>query len=229
MKKEFSPNIFIFKSESDATKEVAKIIAKQIENKKTSYLGLSSGRTMVKIYRNLAGKKLDFSKIRTFNIDEYLDSEKSDTLRKFMEKNLFSKINLPEKNINFPSLNKKFPKVDLLILGIGRNCHIAFNEPGSTKKSKTRIIKLSEQTIKANFKNQSKNPSMAITIGISDILNAKKIILVAFGKNKSDAVHNSLKKRISSKYPASFIRLHKNVTFILDRAAASKLQKKSSA
>jgi len=228
---------------NELSKEAAKIIISQIKKKPNSVIGFATGNTVLGLYKELikAHKKgLDFSKITSFNLDEYLNLPKSDkqSLNFFMKHNLFNHINI--KKINMPDGTAKNPKnfckdyenkirlnkIDLQILGIGRNGHIGFNEPGSKFTSRTRIVNLSKQTIKENskfFKNK-KVPKKAISLGISTILKSKKIILLAAGKNKARAIKNLIKGKITEKVPATALRKHKNVTVIIDKEANSILR-----
>ena len=228
--------LIIVKSIKEIALEVLDILYKQ--KKRNLVLGLATGNTMIPFYQELVryfkNGKISFTDVRTFNLDEYLlsgDNKKS--LRFFMDKNLFNKIDIKKENIHF--LNgladdielecknyekeiKKAGGIDLQILGIGRNGHIGFNEPGSSFNSKTRKIKLSEMTLKDN-----KVGKYALTVGIATIMRAKKIILLANGKHKADAIAKSVRGKIYEKVPASILKKHKDVTFIIDKEAASKL------
>lgn len=141
--------IIILRSEKEAAARVADLVAEQVKKKKTSVLGLATGKTMIPIYREIARRKINFSRVKTFNLDEYAGG---DSLRKFMERNFFGKVNLKEKNIFFLDGKARDWKsecslfegeirraggIDLQILGVGRNGHIGFNEPGSSLKSRT--------------------------------------------------------------------------------------------
>jgi glucosamine-6-phosphate deaminase len=150
-----------------------------------------------------------------------------------MNKYFFNHVNINKKNIHFPGPNfeqyekeiKKSGGIDLQILGVGHNGHIGFNEPGSSFHSKTRKIKLRGDTRKFNFSRLSKNtPKNAFTMGIKTIMNSKKIILLAFGKEKAEAIAKTLDGKITTKVPASILRKHKNVIFIIDKKAAGKLK-----
>lgn len=231
------PKVIIFENPNENAEYAANLLAKEIERKPSLVLGFPAGKTVIPLYKNLIKlykkNKIDFSKIKTFNLDEYLGIDKKHSLRYFMDEQLFSKLNLKKENIHFlPSRSdnpkssceiyekqiKKFP-IDFQILGLGVNCHIAFNEPGSSFKSKTRKIKLSKTT-----KNSNKiRCDYALTMGISTILKAKKILLIATGKHKSKAVRNMLKGPPTTKCPASVLRRHKNVLVLLDKKAASQL------
>jgi len=228
-----SPKVLIFPTKKQAVSYAADLIARQIKSKPSSALGLATGRTMIPLYKSLVSKKPNFSKIKTFNLDEYLKAKSSKSFRNFMDKKLFNKTNIKEKNINFLDSNSESisrecsryetllskTRIDLQVLGIGRKGHIAFNEPGSSFKSKTRAVRLSSQTIRLN-----KSPPRALTMGIKTILRAKKIILLAFGKHKAEAVARAILYSPTTQVPASALRMHENALFILDKQAAIKLK-----
>jgi len=195
------------------------IIEKLIQKKPNAVLGLATGKTMIPLYKELVSHykkgEINFSRIKTFNLDEYAENN---DFHDYMKENLFNKVNIKKKNTHFPSFNtedyekeiKKARGIDLCILGIGENAHIAFNEPGSSFNSKTRMVIILKR-------------KKAYTMGIETIMKSKKIILLAWGRNKAKAIHDSLKREISEEVPASVLRKHKDATFILDKPAASKL------
>ncbi len=212
--------LIITKTKEEAVKKAASIIYKLIKRKPNAVLGLATGKTMIPLYHELAGLykkgKLDFSKIKTFNLDEYAESS---LFHHYMEKHLFSKINISSQNIHFPTANgkayekeiKKAEGIDLCILGIGKNAHVAFNEPGSSFNSFTRTVRVGTSKKKA------------YSMGIKTIMNSKKILLLAFGTEKAAAIEKSVRGKITEKVPASILRKHRNSIFIIDRKAASKL------
>ena len=229
-------NIHILKSKKEASLYASAKIIHQIHHKPNSVLGLSTGNTMISIYNDLVhaykNHMTAFVKVKTFNVDEYADISRynKNSFFYFMNKYLFSKTDIKLKNTNFPieTNSKSYDKIikesgglDLLILGIGRNGHIAFNEPGksSNLSSKTRKIILSDETIKVN-KLHRKNITHAYTVGISTILKAKKIVIVAFGKEKSNAVYNLVNGKMGYNNPSAFLRDHNNFMLILDQDAA---------
>ena len=230
----------------EASKEAAKIIIAQIKKKPNSVICFPTGSTVLGLYKELINSykknKVDFSKVIAFNLDEYLGLSKNNkqSYNYFLNKKLFDHINIKKQNMNLldGSINnpkklsldyeKKLKKhhIDVIILGIGVNGHIGFNEPGSKLTSKTRIVNLSKDTIKSNsrfFKNIKEVPKKAITIGIATILSSKKIILLASGKNKAKAIKKLIKGEITEKVPATALRKHKDVTIIIDKQAASLL------
>jgi glucosamine-6-phosphate deaminase len=216
----------------------SKIIIEEITKKPNLVIGLPTGKSPLGTYKNLISEykkgKVDFSNIRTFNLDEYYPIKKNDkkSYRHYMFKNLFDKINVKKENINLlDGTAKNFKKecedyenkirkntIDLQIVGIGINGHIGFNEPGSLENSKTRLVALSLETIKRN-----KYLRKALTIGISTILKSNKIILLASGKEKARAVQGLIKGQIDKNIPASFLRKNKNLTVIIDIEAGSLL------
>ena len=232
--------ILKFKSKNSAIENCSKVIIKMIKKKPNSVFLFATGLTMIPLYKNLVNHykkgEVDFSRIVSFNLDEYcgLGKRSKNSYRFFMDKYFFSKVNVKRKNVHFPISNgkkyegeiKKAGGVDLAVLGIGKNAHIAFNEPGSKKGSVTRKVELSYETRKANskfFSSINKVPKYAFSVGIKTILSSKKIILLAFGLSKSKAVYNSLRGKVGEKVPASFLRNHKDVSFILDKGASFRI------
>ena len=216
--------VFVLENKKQFSEKASEIVSKLIKGNPKSILGLATGKTMIPFYKNLTKNKLDFSKVKTFNLDEYVNVKYKNSFHYFMDKHFFSKINISKENIYFPnSKTKKTPKRDLQILGIGRNGHIGFNEPGSKRDSSIRKVKLARKTLIAN---KLFGERYAYTFGIKEIMNSKKIILLAFGKEKSEAIAKALHGKISEEVPASLLRKHQDVTFILDEKAASKLKNK---
>lgn len=236
---------------TDSYKEMslkaANIIAGQININHESILGLATGSTPIKTYEYLVNKfnkdEVDFDSVISFNLDEYvgLGKDNDQSYRYFMDKNLFSKINIKEENINIPNgLNKNIEKeceryekeikdsggIDLQLLGIGRNGHIGFNEPNVKFEATTHEVELDSDTIEANarfFDSIEEVPKKAISMGIKTIMMSKKIVLLASGKNKADAIYGLVNGPITPKLPASILQLHRDVTIIVDKDAGSKL------
>ncbi len=194
-------------------------------------------------YRYVSSKykiaRVSFSKVNTFNLDEYVGLERSDAHSYFtyMRANLFSKININQKNANVPDGSSKDPKaeafsyeskiaslggIDLQYLGIGQNGHIGFNEPGTPFRSKTHVARLCESTIRQNSKyfGNGKMPRFAITMGIKTINSANKIVVIAIGKAKASIVKKALTCKPGPKIPASSLKCNANVTFMLDNKSA---------
>lgn len=239
--------IIIKKDYSDLSKEASRLIELEIKNNPNLILGLATGSTPLGTYKELIKKhkesNLDFSKITTFNLDEYLgiSHDHPNSYYYFMYENFFKHININNENINIPNSNpenlekycKNYDKkiqelggIDLQILGIGENGHIAFNEPNSEELHLgTHVTNLTESTIKANsrfFNSIEEVPKQAITMGLGSIMKSKKILLLASGKNKAPIINKLLGlKAISTKNPASILLLHPNITIILDEEAST--------
>jgi len=252
-------DIIIRETYEQMSSYAAKIIARQIREKPDSVLGLATGRTPIGTYRELIRmhqeEGLDFSHVRTFNLDEYLglgmDLEKpyplDQSYARFMHEELFKHINIKPENIYIPDGRTSNPKefcqwyeeqikrlggIDLQLLGLGRDGHWAFNEPGSSLASRTRVQALDQQTLNDNYEafykpaniDRSKMPQFAITMGIGTILEAKSILMLVNGAHKADIVAKCLEGPITSQVTASAIQLHPGeVTVVLDADAASKL------
>lgn len=239
--------VVVFKNKRKASKFISEIICEEIINNPNLVLCLATGRTMKPVYRQFIKKiykeKINLNKIHTFNLDEYIGLKQNsrEKFRYFMDKNFFNKVKLKNSQISFlnpyaSNLKKecdryeneinKFGGIDLTILGIGRDGHIGFNEPGSGRKSRTRVVKLNKLTRKDNkifFHSFRKVPKEALTMGIDTIMHSKKIILIAFGRNKNEAVQKAINGKISDEISASFLQNHKDVTIVLDSFAARKL------
>jgi glucosamine-6-phosphate deaminase len=246
--KQFGKIKVIFcQDKAEVAQEAAAIFAQQIREKPGTVLGLATGGTPLDLYQQLIRmhkeEGLDFSRASSFNLDEYvgLSGEHPQSYRYFMNENLFNHININKLNTRVPDGQTRDSQVscqkyeeairaavgiDLQLLGIGSNGHIAFNEPGSPGDSRTRAVGLTERTIKDNarfFQNESEVPKKAITMGIGTILEARKIVLLATGKNKAEAVAQAIKDKVSTQVPASFLQNHPDCTFIVDKEAAAGL------
>ena len=232
----------------DANKIAAKVIAKTLNSKPNAVLGLPTGSTPLGLYKELIrmhrDEGLDFSQVTTFNLDEYvgLSPDHEQSYHYFMRENLFKNINIPAQNIHIPSGStdnyQAFCRwyeeriverggIDLQVLGIGSDGHIAFNEPSSSLGSRTRIKTLAKQTIDDNarfFDKTEDVPVYAITMGVGTILEARKIMLLAHGESKADAIAGAIEGPVTAMNSASALQLHAQVMYFLDRAAASKLR-----
>jgi len=228
----------------------ASIIAKEIKRKHDLVLGLATGDTPVGAYKELAKlhkeEGLDFSKVTTFNLDEYLGLAPlhKNSYNYFMWENLFKHINVSPHKVFVPQGNTDDPEqfsewyeeqirkaggIDLQVLGIGRDGHIGFNEPGSSFASRTRVKGLYEQTIKDNarfFEQEEDVPRFAITMGIGTIMEAKKILLIASGEGKAEVCKEFIEGPVTSQITASSLQLHSYVIVVLDKEAAAKLGRK---
>lgn len=208
-------------------------------------LGLATGSTAIPFYDALVDLHrcgLDLSRATTINLDEYigLPETHEQSYHYFMSEHLFSKVNVPEQNIYIPNgtaadLNdecerydqaiRKHP-IDLQILGIGVNGHIGFNEPNDLLVSRTHVVSLMQETIHSNarfFDDASQVPRQAITMGVQAILQAKQILLMAFGETKAEIVAKAVQGEVRTDIPASILQLHRDVTFVLDKASAKHL------
>ena len=239
-------NIFVEKNYDDVSKRAADIVAEQIKTKSDSVLGLATGSSPIGMYENLVKMyddgKISFKNIKTVNLDEYVGLEPTDvnSYRYFMNHHLFSKVDIDIDNTHVPngvakdanSECDKYSKmtrelgVDLQVLGLGENGHIGFNEPGTPFDQETHVVNLTESTIKANsrlFDKEEDVPRQAISMGIKNIMDAKKIILIVTGQQKADALAKVINGPLTPEVPGSVLGLHHEVTVICDEAAASKL------
>ena len=209
--------VSLYGSSEYASRYVANEIEKQLKEKPESRFILPTGSTPIGVYNELTKRNLDWSKATTYNLYEYLDcSIEEKTYRYFMDDMLFNHINIKRENINFPTDGDKSYglDVDLCLLGIGTNGHIAFNEPGSDFNSETRVVDLTENTIQDNsrfFPTINDVPTQAVTMGLKPIMTSKRIILMAIGNKKHDILNKSMFGRLSEELPASVLQLHKNM------------------
>ena len=242
--------IYKYKNYEEVSKAAAAFIIREIIKKPDLILGLATGSSPIGTYKHLinAYKNLiiSFKEVKTFNLDEYvgLDLNHPESYHSFMNHHLFEHIDILPENINIPSndINNKEKLAeeynakmfgnqrDVQLLGIGSNGHIGFNEPGSSLSNQTFIVKLDEQTRLDNarfFNSLDEVPTHAITMGIKNIMYSKKIILIASGTGKADAIHQMAYGKVNSDFPASILQLHPDVTVIIDEDAASKLDMKT--
>lgn len=237
--------VYAVKDYEEMSKKAADILGAQILSKPDSVLGLATGSTPIGIYEELAegyGRgELDFSRIRTVNLDEYkgLDPENEQSYRYFMNRHLFDRVNIPKEQTHLPDGTKTDGKeeckryerlidslggVDIQLLGMGHNGHIGFNEPSESFAKETHCEDLQESTIKANtrfFESEDEVPRQAYTMGIGTIFKAGKILVVVSGRDKADAVKKAFWGPITPKMPASILQLHPDVTLVADREALS--------
>jgi glucosamine-6-phosphate deaminase len=228
-----------------ATSVAARVIARQLRDKPDSVLGLATGSTPLLLYRALIGLKLQWDQVTTFNLDEYvgLAPDHPQSYHSFMQENLFRHVKIDPENIHIPDgMAKDVPKccaryekeikkaggIDLQVLGIGTDGHIGFNEPTSSLTSRTRIKTLTQQTRRDNsrfFGSEGAVPHHVITMGIGTIMDAKQIVLLAFGEQKAKAVAQAVEGPLTAICPASILQMHTTVKVFLDEAAASQLQR----
>lgn len=239
--------VFVYKNEAEVGKAAGMIVASEILKKPDCILGLATGSTPIPTYQEMIRMNkegiLDFSKVRSFNLDEYigLSPDHVCSYRRFMNEQLFDHINIDKANTHVPcgigadheadakaydAAVEAAGGIDLQILGIGHDGHIGFNEPGDEFVSGTNIVTLTDMTIDANtrfFEKRDDVPRQAITLGNRNIMAAKRIILLATGKGKAKAIAQAIKGNITPKMPASLLQVHPNVQFLLDEDAASEL------
>lgn len=236
--------IFVKDSYEAISEKSAQIVAAQIILKENSVLGLATGSTPIGMYERLVKMyeegKIDFSEITCFNLDEYykLKPENEQSYSYYMDKYLFSKVNILSENIYIPSgitddiegVCRKYDEeivnhgnIDLQVLGIGNNGHIGFNEPDIRFEAGTHLVQLDEETIKANarfFDSIDLVPRQAISMGIRNIMHSKKILLLANGENKAKILEKMLFEDVTPNIPASILQLHNDVTIVIDELAA---------
>lgn len=237
--------IIIQPTQQAATEVAARIIARLLRDKPDAVLGLATGSTPLSLYQTLISMDLDWSKVTTFNLDEYigLPEEHPQSYHSFMWENLFQHINIRKENIHIPDGNAPdIPKfcqeyeeriraaggIDLQILGIGTDGHIGFNEPTSSLASRTRIKTLTQQTCKDNarfFGSEKDVPHHVITMGIGTIMEARQNLLLAFGPNKARAIAEAVEGPVTSLNPASVLQMHPTVKVCLDEPAAGELKR----
>jgi len=216
------------------SRTASELVLKAVRTKRELTLGLPTGNTPLGMYEELVRsyreQQMDFSGIITFNLDEYLGLQRNDpnSYRFYMQEHFFDHVNVAPRNIHIPeeagSYEEKIREaggIDLLVVGIGRNGHIAFNEPGSSFASRTREVMLAPETI-ANAETHFQGapvPPRAITMGIGTILESRCIVLLAAGASKADIVRRALNGPVSESVPASALQMHRNVIAILDEEA----------
>jgi glucosamine-6-phosphate deaminase len=240
-------NLRIIKTKNydEMSRKAANIFFSQITLKPDSILGLATGSSVLGLYENLINSyksgSLDFSEIKTINLDEYagLDGASDQSYRYYMDNNLFKHINIKQENTNLPNglaanmkaeckrynaLIESFGGTDIQLLGLGMNGHIGFNEPNDVFIKETHIVDLDESTIKANarfFAEEKDVPGKAVTMGIQNIMQAKKIVLCVSGKQKSKILKEVLFRDITPKVPGSILQLHKDLVVVADEEALS--------
>lgn len=239
-------NVIVVDDYMQLSDTVAKIIAQRVQSKKDLVLGLATGSTPLGMYQELIhmskNNRVNFGQVTTFNLDEYVGLSACDpqSYCRFMQEHFFDQIkvkrsfipnglapNLAYECLLYESEIKRYGGIDLQILGIGRDGHIGFNEPGSACNSRTCVVQLDDITIRDNarfFNNdRSRVPRQALTMGIETILEARECLLIANGAHKADIVARALRGPVTESVPASLLRNHKSFTVVLDKAAAISL------
>lgn len=233
------------KDYDEMSQKACELVSDQILKQKNSVLGLATGSTPEGMYEGLiektSKKEISFKDVRTFNLDEYigLSEEDPNSYHYFMEENFFKRIDISPDHTHLPKgkatdlqaecqryedLIESVGGIDLQILGLGTNGHIAFNEPGSSFKSPTAVVDLAQETLDANarfFDSVEEVPTQAITMGIASIMKAGKIILLVSGESKAEALKQTINGEVTEDVPSSVLKNHSNVTIIADEAALS--------
>ena len=238
-------NVNIYPDEQSLARAAAAMIAGLVIARPDAILGLATGSTPVPVYRELARLNregaVSFARVRTYNLDEYagIAPEHPQSYRRFMNEQLFDRIDVDPANTHVPSgfmddsaameYDQEIQAaggLDLQLLGIGRNGHIGFNEPADAFSRATHIVTLTESTRQANarfFDSPEDVPARAVSMGVGTIMQARRILLIATGADKAAAVRDMLRGPVSPRMPASVLALHRDVTVMLDRAAAAQV------
>ncbi|MBL9122142.1 MAG: glucosamine-6-phosphate deaminase [Planctomycetaceae bacterium] len=231
-------------------RRAAQFVAELVRRRPTCVLGLATGGTVLGTYAELIRmhreEGLDFSRVVSFNLDEYvgLGPTHPQSYRHFMQQNFFDHINIDVRNthvpdgraLDFEAHCEQYEKhireeggIDLQILGIGGDGHIAFNEPGSSLGSRTRLKTLTEETVRDNarfFDNEDEVPRLAITMGVGTILESRRCLLIACGESKAKAIRETIEGPVTAQITASALQLHREVVAILDEEAARLLERR---
>ena len=242
--------VIIKETYEEMSREAAEMVRKGLKKKPGMVLGLATGSTPLGLYKELARmhkeEALDFSQVVTFNLDEYvgLQPDHPQSYRYFMNENLFNHINIKMENTHVPDgmakdleahceeyeeMIKKAGGIDLQVLGIGSDGHIAFNEPCSSLGSRTRIKTLTKQTIEDNsrfFEKEEDVPIFAITMGVGSVMESKEVLLLASGEKKAEVIARCIEGPITAEVTASMVQMHPWVTVIVDTPASMKLKRR---
>lgn len=241
-------DIRIFKTAEEIGVEAAKIFTDEVKANPNAVLGLATGASPIPTYKNIIktyqNEGISFKDVKTYNLDEYCDLPKNDknSYYTFMHEQLFNSLDIREENVHFLDGNatdteaecKRYDNeinnaggIDVQLLGIGNNAHIGFNEPAESFTDGSFKVKLTDSTIEANkiYFDEGAMPHYALTMGIEQIMRAKKIVLIATGPKKAEAIKNMVEGEVTAQVPASILQNHKDVVIFLDEAAASLLTK----
>lgn len=237
--------IYSARNYQELSRKAANIISAQVIIKPNCVLGLATGSSPIGTYQQLIEwynkGDLDFAEVKTVNLDEYrgLGQESDQSYVYFMHHNFFDHINIKPEHINIPNgkntdaaaecarydqVIEALGGIDIQLLGIGRNGHIGFNEPGAAFEKDTHCVDLTESTIEANkrfFASVDEVPRQAYTMGIRSIMHAKQVLLIASGKDKAEAIYKSFWGPVTPEVPASVLQLHQNVVLVADEDALS--------
>lgn len=239
--------VFVFKTKEEAAKAAVSVFAAELMKKPDAIFGLATGSSPIPLYQEMISQckagAMDFSKCRSWNLDEYVSLQPDHvcSYRRFMNEQLFDHVNIDKANTHVPSgiadnMTKEAADydaaieaaggIDVQLLGIGHNGHIGFNEPDDHFTYETHLVSIAESTIDANtrfFNSRDEVPRQAITMGVGNIMKAKTVVLVANGKDKARAIHDTVKGDITPRVPASLLRCHPNCLIFVDEDAASLL------
>lgn len=224
---------FTVDTKQQGAEKLVELISNELKANRLQVFGLATGSTMEPVYDQLVASDLDFSQVTAFNLDEYIGipADHPNSYAYYMNERLFSKKpfkktyiengmaeDLDEECVRYETLLKENP-LDVQLLGIGENGHIAFNEPGTSPESVTHVVELTESTIAVNsqyFTEDETMPVTALTMGISSIMQAKKLVVAAFGENKRAALEKLFAGEVSAEWPVTFLLKHSDVTVITD-------------
>lgn len=246
--------VIVVKNQQQLSQTAAQILVQTVQAKPHAVLGLPTGGTSKPVYQAVVKayqqKQLSLALVKTFNLDEYmgLPADHPQSYRSFMQKHLFSQTDIQLSNTHFPVVEsgvkggvehatemariyedkiQQAGGIDLQILGLGSNGHIGFNEPTSSLSSRTRLKTLTQRTLKDNqrfFDKHEFQPNLALTMGIGTIMDARKIVILASGNHKANAVATAIEGPIAATCPATALQQHARVKFIVDLAAAAQLK-----
>ena len=239
--------VIVLKNSDEVCKKASDIIGDVVKKNKNAFLGLATGGSAEKVYNYLVEDYnkgiLDFSGCSSINLDEYvgLSPDHVQSYRRYMDDRFFNKVNINKENTYVPittgdidsellkirKLIEEKGGIDVQLLGVGSNGHIAFNEPNEYLNASANVVDLNEETIKANsrfFESIDDVPKQAISLGIGDILKSKKIVLIAFGKDKKYAIEELLTNDyITTKVPCTLLKAHRDVTVIIDESLSQEI------
>lgn len=241
--------VLLGQSTAEAVNIAVDIILERLKNNPKLVLGLATGRTMEPVYAALVKKineeKFDLNNHFFFMLDEYLglDTNHPSSFKSYISNHFLKPLDIPESQIAFPpvhlkeeeagshyeTLIKQASGIDLQLLGIGQNGHVGFNEPGSSKNSRTRVVQLSANTINANkdqFSDPTQIPSSALSMGIASIMGSRELLMLATGKSKAETIKYLINHHDDEKCPATYLKSHPHFTLVLDPEAASKISLK---
>jgi len=239
--------VIVARDEAEVCSFAAHFVVRQVQKKPDLVLGLATGRTMIGFYRELVARHragaCSFARVTTFNLDEYvgLSEDHRGSYHSYMQRHFLDHVDLPKAAMHLPDGNAPDPVaaaeayealirrhggIDLQLLGLGRNGHVAFNEPGSSLSSRTRVKRLTMATVRANapdFGGEEHVPRYVLTVGIGTIMEARFLLMLAYGQVKAAAVAAMVEGPITARCPASILQMHQHAFVVVDKSAASLL------